>query len=65
VDLSGGDGNLRAILSGDTILLAGLAEEGAAVGENDAGHGREPQNVRGCASIFISQMRRITNFPSR
>jgi len=38
LDLSGWDEHFRPILSGDAELLAGLAEEGAPVGEDDAGH---------------------------
>lgn len=38
LDLSGWDEHIRSILSGDAKLLAGLAEEGATVREDDAGH---------------------------
>ena len=36
--LPGGDQHLRLVLAGDAKLLAGLAEEGSALGENYAGH---------------------------
>jgi hypothetical protein len=36
--LPGGDQHLRLVLAGDAKLIAGLAEEGSALGEDYAGH---------------------------